>query len=95
MVALEAFTEGVPVVCFGIPGLTDVTSIFPEGRVTPFDLDGFASRVLEFHDLWADRREEYDRLRERLQREAVERFGADVIVPKLAAMLGVEPAESE
>ncbi len=93
LVALEAFTQGVPLVSFALPGLHDVTEIYPEGRVAPFDTDGFARTAETLVDRWRDAPAEYATLRERLRREAVARLGARVQVPKLAAMLGLRIEE--
>ena len=89
LVALEAFTQGVPVVSFALPGLADVTSVYPEGRVAPFDSSAFAARVVGLHDLWASDPARFDELRTTCRRLALERFGAAVQVPKLAEMLGL------
>ncbi len=93
LVALEAFTQGVPVVGFALPGLHDVTEIYPEGRVAPFDTEGFARSAETLVDRWRETPAEYATLRERLRREAVARLGARVQVPKLAAMLGLRIEE--
>jgi glycosyltransferase involved in cell wall biosynthesis len=89
LVALEAFTQGVPVVSFALPGLADVTSVYPEGRVAPFDTAAFAARVVGLHDLWASDPGRFEALRATCRRLALERFGAAVQVPKLAEMLGL------
>lgn len=89
LVALEGFAQGVPVVSFEVPGLADVTSIFPEGRVPCYDVEAFAAEVLRLRTLARERPDEFARLRERLRTEAFARFGAAVQVPKLAAMLGL------
>jgi glycosyltransferase involved in cell wall biosynthesis len=94
LVALEAFTQGVPVVCFAVPGLADVTSIFPEGRVPCYDVEAFTAAVLGLRELARQDPAGYDRLRERLRAGALEQFGAAVQVPKLATMLGLPIAAS-
>lgn len=89
LVALEAYTQGVPVVSFDVPGLKDVTSIFPDGRVRPFDTAEFAARSLALVTLRRERPDDYDALRRRLQHDAIARFGSDVLVPRLATMLAL------
>lgn len=89
LVALEALTQGVPVVSFAIPGLDDVTSIYPAGRVHPFDLDAFVQKVLGLRNLARTDPDAYARLREACRRAAVDRFGAAAMVPRLAGMLGL------
>lgn len=93
-VALEAFTHGTPVVGFAVPGLEDLSVVYPEGRVPPFDPEVFASHVLELHRLWSDDRPAYDRLRERCRTETAARFGVGVQLPKLAEVLGLRLQES-
>jgi len=88
-VMMEAFTHGIPVVGFAVPGLEDLSAVYPEGRVPPFDTEAFASRVLELHRLWRDDPASYDRLREHCRAAAVALFGVDVQLPKLAEVLGV------
>ncbi len=89
LVALEAFTQGVPVVSFSVPGLADVTAIYPEGRVPSYDVAAFADRVLRLRELARSSPAEFEQLRDRVRQGALERFGAAVQVPKLAAMLGL------
>jgi glycosyltransferase involved in cell wall biosynthesis len=94
LVALEAFTQGVPVVSFALAGLEDVMSVFPEGRVPPFDTMAFAAAMVGLCDQWAHAPAEFEALRVRCRRLALERFGASVQVPKLAAMLGLPVPEA-
>jgi len=89
LVALEAFTQGVPVVSFGLPGLEDVMSVYPEGRVPPFDVAAFASAIVRLRDRWAGEPAEFETLRTRCRQLALQKFGASVQVPKLAEMLGL------
>ncbi len=89
LVALEAYTQGTPVVSFDVPGLRDVTAIFPDGRVPPFETDAFAARSLELFALHRDRPVEFAAVRRRLQHDAVAAFGSRVLVPRLAAMLAL------
>ncbi len=89
LVALEAFTQGVPVISFAIPGLEDVTSIFPEGRVAAFDVDAFAAKVLDLLELRQIDPARFAEIVERCRTEAIRRFGTEVLVPRLAQMLGL------
>ncbi|HTT16349.1 MAG TPA: glycosyltransferase family 4 protein [Thermoplasmata archaeon] len=89
LVALEAFTQGVPVVSFDLPGLADVMSVYPEGRAPAFDPAACTTRVLALYDLRAREPAAYERLRAQCRERAIERFGARVQVPKLAEMLGL------
>jgi glycosyltransferase involved in cell wall biosynthesis len=93
LVALEALTQGVPVVSFAIPGLADVTSIFPEGRVPPFDPAAFAQEAVRLADLHRQHPEGFAQIRQRLRREAVAQLGASVMVPRLARMLSLSLPE--
>lgn len=93
LVAVEAYTQGVPVVSFDIPGLEDVSSILPDGRVPPFDTTAFASKVLELGDLARTQPERFEEIRRRCREGALSRFGAAVLVPELARMLGVPAPE--
>jgi len=93
-VALEAFTHGLPVVGFAVAGLEDLSVVYPEGRVAPFDTAAFAARVLGLERLWHDARADYDRLRERCRAETAARFGVDAQLPRLAAVLGVRLREA-
>ncbi len=92
LVALEALMQGTPLVCFGIPSLSVVASIFPDGRVEPFDVEAFARRVLELARRWSSQPKEYERLRTHLRSEALGRFGAPALLPQVVAMLGLRPS---
>lgn len=92
LVALEGFTQGLRVVSFGVPGLKDVTTIYPEGRVPPFDVAAFAARARELAALKARDPAAFRAGRDRLRDDALRAFGAETQVPKLARMLRLEPS---
>ena len=88
-VALEAFSHGVPVVGFAVPGLEELSAVYPEGRVPPFDTVAFAARALELARLREQDRAAFERLRERCRAGTAERFDVGVQLPRLAAILAV------
>lgn len=89
LVALEGYAHGLPMVCFGISGLDEVTAIDPSGRVPPFDASAFAERVLERYRLWRENPDAYDHLREACREGAADRFGLDTQLPRLGEILGI------
>ena len=88
-VALEAFSHGVPVVGFAVPGLEELSAVYPEGRVPPFDAAAFASTAVALARLREQDRAAFERLRERCRAGTAERFDARVQIPRLAAILAV------
>jgi len=88
-VAMEGYAHGLPVVAFAVPGLEDLSVVYPAGRVPPFDTAAFADRLLALYRLWRDDRPAYERLRQGCRSEVLARFGVDVQLPRLAGILGV------
>jgi len=91
-VALEAFSHGTPVVGFAVAGIEDLSVVYPEGRVAPFDVEAFTATVLRLQRLCRERPADYAALRERCRAETSDRFGRDRVVPRLAELLGVRLA---
>lgn len=89
LVPLEGFAHGLPVVGFAIPGFEEVSAVYPEGRVAPFDTSAYAERVLSLYALWSGDRAAYSDLRNRCCASVEERFGRRTQVPKLARLLGI------
>ncbi len=89
LVAVEAFTQGLPVVSFAVPGLEDVMASYPEGRVPMFDTRAFGDAVLGLADAWQREPAAFEALRVVVRDRALAWFGPDVQVPKLAEMLGL------
>jgi glycosyltransferase involved in cell wall biosynthesis len=87
--SLEAYSRGVPVIFFSIPGLEDVTSVFPEGGVPPFDTTAFSAKIVEFYRLWLSDNLRYLQLRNRCVERAYSRFSSEVTLPAMARVLGL------
>jgi glycosyltransferase involved in cell wall biosynthesis len=64
LVVIEANAMGTPVIGYDVPGLRDALA-FGNGWLAPATPEGMDSKLEQVHQMWADRRQEYDALRGR------------------------------
>jgi glycosyltransferase involved in cell wall biosynthesis len=62
LVAVEALSSGMPVLCFDIPGAPrDIIKKYGVGVVAhPFSVDEMANGILAYYGMWKNQREEFD-----------------------------------
>ena len=88
LVFLEGQSFGLPIVAFDGKGCKGIVGDKVNGTlVRPFDTSGFADEIISRYRKWKDSSISYSKIMSTVSRHATERFGPDVVIPKMAKML--------
>ncbi|EQD46995.1 glycosyl transferase group 1 [mine drainage metagenome] len=83
----EGQAYGLPAVAFDVRGPDVIMKNSMQGTlVAPFDVDVFASEINKYYKIWNSDKDSYLKLKRRISRIIIDRFGKDVILPKIEDM---------
>jgi glycosyltransferase involved in cell wall biosynthesis len=88
LVFLEGQALGLPIVVFDGKGYKGIITDNVEGSlIKPFNTDDFANAILKYYKIWKASKNDYIKLKKKISVLTKEKFGDEVIIPKMAKML--------